>query len=326
MSDDARFLRRLDLTTLQIFVAIAEEHTLTKAAQREHIAVSAASRRLVELENFLGVELFARHAKGMELTDVGRSLLVHSQRMLLNAATMNAELREYRSGIRGFVTVLANLSAIVAFLPEDLEPFFKRHPELRIELEERPTDRVVQGVRECTADLGICSSDADLMGLDAAVYRRDRLTVMMRPDHPLASVSSVSFADTLDFDQIGLHAQSSIYTRSKIGAREAARPLRLRIHVPGFDAVCRTVLADLGIALIPQPVFDILGPPMGLHAVRLDDPWAEREIVLVTRPGEQLPAATALLRDHLLGLHQAAVSQDANVISPKANGKGRTIA
>jgi DNA-binding transcriptional LysR family regulator len=300
MTDDARFLRRLDLTTLQIFVAIAEERTLTRAAQRENIAPSAASRRLVELESFLGVELFARHAKGMALTDVGRSLLAHSKRLLGNAATMNAELREYRAGIRGYVTVLANLSAIVAFLPGDLETFFVDHPELRIELEERPTARVVNGVIEGIADIGICSSDADLKGLDIAVYRRDRLVVMMRPDHPLAGQSEVAFADTLDWDHIGLHAQSSIYTRSEIGAREAARPLRVRIHVPGFDAVCRTVVANLGIALIPEPVHQILGPPMGLHAVPLSDGWASREIVLVTRPGEALPPGAALLRDHLL--------------------------
>lgn len=306
MSDDARFLRSLDLTTLQIFVAIAEERTLTRAARREHIAVSAASRRLVELEGFLGVDLFVRHAKGMDLTDVGRSLLVHSRRMLLNASTMNAELREYRLGIRGFVSVLANLSAIVAFLPDDLEPFFLCHPDLRITLEERPTDRVVQGVLEGTADFGICSSDADLKGLDAAVYRRDRLVMTMRADHPLAGAREISFSQTLDYEQIGLHVQSSIYTRSQIGAREAGRPLRLRIHVPGFDAVCRTVRANLGIALIPESVFEILGPPMGLHAVRLSDGWAEREIVLVTRPEERLSVAAALLHDHLLRRTSAA--------------------
>jgi DNA-binding transcriptional LysR family regulator len=299
MSDDARFLRRLDLTTLQIFVAIAEESTLTRAAEREHIAVSAASRRLVELERFLGVDLFTRHAKGMVLTDVGRSLLVHSQRLLLNASTMSAELREYRQGIRGYVALLANLSAIVAFLPDDLESFFLQHPELRIELEERPTDRVVQGVLDGTADIGICSADADLKNLDSTVYKRDRLVVMMRDDHPLASAGHLSFSETLEYEQIGLHAQSSIFTRSQIAAREAARPFRRRISVPGFDAVCRTVKANLGIALIPEPVYAILGRGMGLRAVALTDPWAEREIVLLTRPGEPLSAAAQLLRAHL---------------------------
>jgi DNA-binding transcriptional LysR family regulator len=236
----------------------------------------------------------------MELTDVGRSLLVHSQRLLLNASTMSAELRAYRQGIRGYVTLFANLSAIVAFLPDDLESFFLHHPELRIELEERPTDRVVQGVLEGTADMGICSADADLKGLDQVVYRRDRLVVMMRDDPPRAEASELRFAETLDYEQIGLHSQSSIFTRSQMAAREAARPLRRRISVPGFDAVCRTVKANLGIALIPEPVFELLGRGMGLRAVELADSWARREIVLLTRPGDPPSAAAQSLRTHLV--------------------------
>lgn len=300
MADHNALLRRLDLTTLQIFVAVVEEQTLTRAAVRESIALSAASRRLAELEQFLGVELFVRHASGMELTPAGHSLLVHSRRILLDASALTTELGEYRQGIRGYIRILANLSAIVAFLPDDLESFFSIHPDLRVELEERPTDRVVQGVLEGGFDFGICSSDADLKGLRADIYRRDRLVMIMRPDHPLAGSQALHYVDTLEYEQIGLHVQSSIYTRSLIAAREGGRPLRRRIHVPGFDAVCRTVLANLGIALIPEPVFEILGRPMNLHAVALLDPWAQRELVLLSRPQGSLQPGAELLRDHLL--------------------------
>ena len=68
-------VRRLDLITLQLFVAVFEEGTLTRAANREAIAVSAASKRLMELEQVLGVSLFVRRAKGMELTAAGETLL-----------------------------------------------------------------------------------------------------------------------------------------------------------------------------------------------------------------------------------------------------------
>jgi DNA-binding transcriptional LysR family regulator len=111
----------------------------------------------------------------------------------------------------------------------------------------------------------------------------------------------LSFAETLDHDQIALHEESSIFTRSQIAAREAGRPLRRRIHVPGFDAICRTVQADLGIALIPQPVFEVLGRPMGLHLEPLVDAWAARELVVVVRDAAQLSSAAALLHRHLVG-------------------------
>ncbi|MBB5499919.1 DNA-binding transcriptional LysR family regulator [Paraburkholderia sp. MM5384-R2] len=73
-------LRKLDLTTLQLFLAVFEEGTLTRAAEREAIAVSAASKRLVELEQAVGASLFQRNARGMTLTPAGETLLHHARR------------------------------------------------------------------------------------------------------------------------------------------------------------------------------------------------------------------------------------------------------
>jgi DNA-binding transcriptional LysR family regulator len=293
-------LRRLDLTTLQLFVTVSEEASLTRAAAREAIAPSAASRRLADLERDLRVTLFTRRPNGMSLTPAGDTLLLHARRMLLAAEALSIELSEYGQGVRGHVRVLANLSAIVAYLPEDLERFFSVHADLRVELEERPTNAVIKGVAAGWAEIGICSRDADLMDLSADTYRRDELVMVMRPDHPLAGRGPLAFAETLEFDQIGLHAESSIFTRSQIAAREAGRPLLRRIHVPGFDAICRTVQANLGVGLIPRPVFDILGPMMGLHAEALTDAWAQRELVLVTRDPAALSLAAGLMRQSLL--------------------------
>lgn len=243
--------------------------------------------------------MFERSAKGMTLTAAGESLLRHARHILNAAHTLATELSEYRLGVRGYVRVLANLSAIVAFLPEDLERFFLMHPELRIELEERPSSGVLKGVREGWAEVGICSGDADIAGLNTVTYRKDRFVLVMRPDHELVGRGPLNYADTLAFDQIGLHAESSIFVRSQIAAREAGRPFNKRIHVPSFDAVCRTVQAGLGIALMPEPVFRILGQSMGLHFEELRDPWTRRELKLITRLGHPLSAASQLLVDHL---------------------------
>jgi len=291
---------RINLTTLRLFVAVAEEGALNRASMREAIAPSAASKRLADLEADLSVTLFLRSSAGMSLTAAGESLLQHARRLLMAAGSLAAELSEYRAGVRGHVRMLANLSAIVAFLPEDLESFFLAHPDLRIELEERPTAGVVRGIEEGWAEIGICSGDAEMNALEARTYRVDRLAMLMRTDHPLVGRGPLPYADTLDYEQIGLHAESSIFTRSKIAAREAGRSLNRRIHVPGFDAICRTVQAGLGIALIPEPVYEILGRPMGLHIEALTDPWARRELKLVTRSDRPLAASSKALVAHLL--------------------------
>jgi DNA-binding transcriptional LysR family regulator len=294
-----KLLRRLDLTTLQLFLAIHEEGTLTKAAEREAIAVSAASKRLLELEQAIGVALFVRKARGMDLTPAGETLLTHARRMLLSVEKIGLELAEHAQGVRGYVRMVANLSAIVEFLPEDLRGFLRQHEQVKLDLEERPSGSVVKGVEDSWADIGICSGDVDTRGLHTELYRRDQLVLVARGDHPLAARSSVAFEESLDYDHVGLHTDSSINARSHLASRAAGKLLKVRIHVPGFDAVCRMAQVGMGVGLIPRDVFNAIGRPLGLAAVALDDEWAERELKIVVRDPAGLSPATQALFQHL---------------------------
>jgi DNA-binding transcriptional LysR family regulator len=292
-------VRRLDLTTLQLFLAVHEEGTLTRAAQRESIAVSAASKRLLELEQAVSAALFVRQPKGMTLTPAGETLLHHARRMLADIEKIGIELAEHAQGIRGYVRMVANLSAIVEFLPEDLRAFQLLHPQIKLDLDERPSGGVVKAVANSLADLGICSGDSDTQALEAHHYRCDSLVLVVRDDHPLADREQVAFAETLDSDHVGLHSASSINIRTHLAARQAGKPLRLRIHVPGFDAVCRMVQAGMGVGVIPRNVYTALGRPLGLAAVALSDDWNERSLKIVVRDVNALSPVSRLLFDFL---------------------------
>ncbi|WP_122469021.1 LysR family transcriptional regulator [Pseudomonas viridiflava] len=294
-----QLIRRLDLVTLQLFVAVHEEGTLTRAASREAIAISAASKRLVELEVVLGIPLFSRTAKGMTLTAAGETLLHHARRMLTEVEKVGIELGEHLQGVRGYVRMLANLSAIIQFLPEDLHDFVLSHSQVKVDLEERPSDGVVQGIIDGVADVGICSMDSDAQGLLSVPYRCDQLIVAMRSDHPLANSKEVPFLQTLQYDQIGLHSASSINNRIHAAAKAIGEPLRLRIHVPGFDAVCRMVQANMGIGILPLKAFELFGRGLGLTAVHLSDEWSNRTLMLLVRERDSLSPVSRLLFDHL---------------------------
>lgn len=296
---EAALSRRIDLTTLRLFIAVCDEQNLTRAAQREGIAASAVSKRMNDFELAFGVTLFRRLSKGMALTPAGEALLHHARVTLLNVEKIAVELSEYSHGVRGHVRMLANLSAIVQFLPEDLQTFFSAHELLRVDLQERPSGQVVRGIEEGAAEIGICSGEAETRTLEAFHYRYDHLAVVVRSDHPLAARADILFTDTLDFDHIGLHAASSIYLRSQYAASQAGKSMRLRINVPGFDAVCRMVQADMGIGLIPDRAFEVIGAGMGLRAVPLRDDWAKRELKIVVREVAQLSATSRMVLDHL---------------------------
>jgi DNA-binding transcriptional LysR family regulator len=296
-------VRRIDFVTLRLFVAICEEGSLTRAALREAIAPSAVSKRLNELEAALRVALFERQRDGMTLTAAGQSLLHHARMTLRNVEKIAAELSEYAEGVRGHIRMFANLSAILEFLPDDLPPFFERHRSLRFDLEERTSAEVIRGVEAGLADLGICSADVEPRALQRFSYRRDRLVLVAPKQHRLAKARTLQFQDTLDFDHVGLFATSSIYLRCQCSARQAGKQLRLRVHVPGFDAVCRMVQAGMGVGLIPDRAFAVLGPGMDLVAIRLEDAWATRELNLVVRDPARLSASSRLMLEHLLGVN-----------------------
>src|SRR5215212_7135015 len=152
------FARRIDLTSLQLFVAVCELGSIGKAAEREFIAASAVSKRLSDLETTLDTALLYRHTRGVDLTPAGESLLHHARSVLSSLEKMQGELSEYADGIRGHVRIHASISAVVQFLPEDLGEFSKHHPQVKIDLEEHLSSEVIRAVQEGTADLGICNT------------------------------------------------------------------------------------------------------------------------------------------------------------------------
>src|SRR5262245_9659528 len=98
---------RYDLVSLKIFVAVAECGNLTRAAEREHLAVSAISKRIAELEELVAVPLLQRYPRGVGLTPAGQSLLHHARQLLNQVDRMDAELGEFAGGAKGHVRLHA---------------------------------------------------------------------------------------------------------------------------------------------------------------------------------------------------------------------------
>ncbi|MBI5279328.1 MAG: LysR family transcriptional regulator [Burkholderiales bacterium] len=302
------FARRIDLTSLQLFVAVCELGSIGRAAEREFIAASAVSKRLSDLEATLETPLLYRHTRGVDLTPAGESLLHHARSVLFSLEKMQAELSEYADGVRGHVRIHANISAIVQFLPEDLGEFSRDHPQVKIDLAEHLSTEIVRAVQEGAADLGICNTGVLGQGhdLQSRPYRRDELVLIVPRGHALARRKSVAFEQTLDFDHVGLHSNSSIYLAMRDAAAAAGRTIRLRIHVTGLDAMCRMIHNGLGVGVMPRRAFELMHGVGNLECVKLADAWAVRDIGLIARDFSTLPLTARLLVDHLRTRAEAA--------------------
>ena len=298
-SSERNFPRRIDLTSLQLFVAVCELGSIGKAAEREFIAASAVSKRLSDLEATLGTALLYRHTRGVDLTPAGESLLHHARSVLFSLEKMQGELSEYADGVRGHVRVHASMSAIVQFFPEDLGAFTRRHSQIKIDLEEHLSTEVVRAVQEGAADLGICNTANGVGELQTRAYRTDQLVLIVPRRHALYAQGAINFESSLDYDQVGLHSTSSIYLAMRQAAAAVNRTIKLRIHVTGLDAMCRMIHNGLGVGVMPQRAFELMHGVGELESIVLLDDWAARQIQLVARDFSTLPVTARLLVDHL---------------------------
>jgi DNA-binding transcriptional LysR family regulator len=293
-----------DLVSLALFVRVAETRSITKAAEASHTALAAASRRISLLEHQYGVKLLNRTARGAELTPAGRAVLHRARQILSQADQLKAELSEYSSGRKGLVRIQASASAISQVLPADLASFATLAPEVVIAMEERFSGEIVQALREGTTDIGVVMEGTPMDGLEWFDYKTDKLVAVVPKKHPLRS-RNVVFSALLDHDFVTLESATAT-TRLLIDQAAVARkPLRARIQVHSFAALCKMIEAGLGIGIMPEGAARPFVAAMQLRLVRLSDPWAKRRMFVCVREFEALPAIARKLVDHLKRQAQA---------------------
>ena len=290
---------KLDPVSLRLFVAVMEENTIAGAAAREHIAPSAASRRLSELEAALRVELFTRSNKGVEPSAAAFALLHLARGVLNDMDGIATQMRDYTTATRGHVRVVANISAITQFLPGELQRFLAQHPQVDVRLQEQISTAIAHSVAENAADIGILNDGIYGERLTLLPYRTDELVLVVPTGHPLARRKSVRLTDALAFDFVGMHPGSAINNQLTRAAAEAQLPLKLRIQVTGYDALCLMVAAGLGVGVMPRGSAALYSGSLAVRTVTLAEPWAQRRLVLCVRSYESLSSVSRLLVDHL---------------------------
>ncbi len=289
-----------DLVDLRLMVRIAEADSLTKGAEAAHMSAPAASTRIKNIEESLGVKLLHRSSQGVTLTPPGQAFVHHARLVLGQLEHLRTDLQEYARGIRGHLRVHANTTALGEFLPPVLRAYLLDHPDVNVDLQERLSHDIVRAVSEGQTDIGIVAGLVRTENLQVLPYRRDRLVLVLPRGHKLAGASAVSFADTLDFDHIGLAESSAIRAFLQQICEGLGRPMQQRIQVSNFEAACRMVEAAVGVAILPGSAAHRHAQTMAISIVPLADPWAERAMQIVVRSLDTLPAYARELVDLLV--------------------------
>jgi len=240
-----------------------------------------------------------RGRQGVTPTPAGRTLLQHARAILAESDRLQEDLSPYARGLAGQVRVLSNTNALTEFLPETLSSFLMAYPDISVDLEERLSDEIVGLIAEGAADIGIVAGTVDYAGLSTFPFRSDRFVLVVAKNHPLASRSRIGFAEVLDYDMVGLDRASAIQRFLADKANRIGRPLRLRVQLRSFDAICRLVECNVGVGIVPETTVQRTERTMAISAVRLTDSWALRELTICVRDVEAMPPYARQLVDHL---------------------------
>ncbi len=265
----------MTLDQLRVFVAVAERQHVTRAARALNLAQSAVSHAIAALEDALGVRLFNRVGRGIELTEAGHLFLAEARAVLARAEAARLRLSELAGLERGVLLVAASQTIAGYWLPGRLMAFRARHPRIEIRLSIGNTVEVLRQVHEGGAEIGLVEGAACDPALRSVVVAQDRLVLVVSRDHPWAGRTALRPEELTEVDWILREPGSG--TRSEFEAAAgrlgvAPHALRVVLELPSNEAVRAAVEAGPAATVIPASVA-APGLEAGLlHRVPLDLP------------------------------------------------------
>lgn len=272
--------RHVDLQTLRIFVAVAEQGNFKKAAAQISMVPSAVSRRIQELERVLGVQLVNRTPHAVEFTGAGQALLERAHRILKELDGLSLDMAGFTDGTRGSVRLAASVFSLMESLPDDLARFVRQFPSIGLSFQSLSSRQVIEALRKKQIDVGVFAASAVPTGMRAQVYRDDRLTLLVRTGHPLARRSSVGIADIAAHEVIGPLAGTETEQLLADQARRHGMRMRSSIRVASLDGMVMMAQAGFGVAIVPANAWSRFGPFRGLRRVEIHEPWAVRQLLV----------------------------------------------
>lgn len=281
----------MELRQLEYFVAVAEERSFTRAAQREMVAQPAVSAQIRRLERLVGQPLLVRNSRDVRLTQAGAAFLPHARAALAAVRDAQASVDEVAQLVRGSVAIgTVTLHPVdVAALMADL---YADHPDVEITLSTDNSDVLLAKLADGRLDVAIVSIgvDEDPDGVDFEVITAESLEAAVAPNHPLARRKTLPLKMLCEYPVISLPEGTGL--RSRLDKACAAAGLRPRI---AFEATSPRELADLarhglGVAILPQ---SMARSSHDLHALRLA-PELRGRLVWAWRRDMSNPAARLL--------------------------------
>jgi LysR family transcriptional regulator, hydrogen peroxide-inducible genes activator len=274
----------MNLKDLKYLVALADTGHFGKAAERTFVSQPTLSAQLKKLEDYLGVKLVERQPKNVQLTDVGREVVVRARRMLNEGDEIVALARNNTDPFAGKLKMALIPTIGPYLLPRVMPKLRKALPNLSLMLYEYQTESLLKRLRDGEIDLGIMALPAGQDGIESRKLYEEDFTVALPIDHPLGAKSTIKVQDLKGHTLLLLEdghclRDQALEVCSRVDVREAED-----FRATSLETLRQMVIAGLGITLLPELAVEYsFGSQRGLAIRRFTKPAPSRTVGAVWR-------------------------------------------
>ena len=275
---------------MQLLCELEKHRNLTRASEVVRLSGGADSSRIRKIEEQLGLPITHRTAQGLVLTQVGKRVVKMAHAMVDLLGELEKDIEPYARLQSGIIRVVANYGASVDFLPKAIAAYLKNNPNQHINLDRRCSGDVIELVAQERADFGVCVPVEGYAHPDLTFipYKKDRLVLVVTPDHPLALHKSVSMEQTSPYEFVCLTSSNPMQRYVNTKVYQMGLKMRRRIEADDQQVLMQFVKSGMGIGVLSYS--SAVVDPVGIKVVEITNDWARRSLQIVMRKD---PATTS---------------------------------
>jgi LysR family hydrogen peroxide-inducible transcriptional activator len=314
----------MTITQLQYVLAVAEHQNFTKAALKVFVTQPTLSMQIQKLEDELGVKIFDRTKKPIQLTDTGRKI-VNQARNIVNESDRIQDIVDQEKGFIGGTFRLGIIPTIMpTLLPMFLNNFIKKYPKVKLKIEELNTEAIIERLNDGHLDAAIAATPLELEGIKEQVLYYEPFVAYIPKGHRLATDKKLNVED-LDIDDMLLLEDGHCFKDGIINLCKASRNYdgdHFQLESGSFETLIKLANEGLGMTLLPYLHTMDLGEKEQSKLKMFEEPVPAREVSLIYTKSELKMQIIEALQTTIAGVIKGAITfQNVKIISPLNNRK-----
>ena len=286
----------MEIHQLRYFVAVAEEESFSRAAEREHVSQPSLSQQIQKLEAELNQQLFDRLPRSVVLTEAGRTLLEYARKILSELADAGRAVAALEQQVAGRLSVGAIPSVALYVLPRLIVSFQRCYPKVTFELFEDTTDKLAQRLEDGNVDVVLASSGDERANLERHSLGKEPLVMLLPQKHRLARTRAIRWSDLAAEKFLLLHEEHSVSLQVRRLLAENHLNPELVLQGAQLVTIAAMVAAGLGVTVVPEMMVQTEFVK-GCVASPFAPPVPMRELVLLRNPLRFESRAAAAFRE-----------------------------